>query len=464
MIDDIFNCFPTDDFFVPWGSPNKKIYGNVLMKMFRRTKRGTVTAIISRVDALDDVNYILSEYSDDKTDYTSNDSSNDKASDVLNQLCKVRWIERKVNFFEDNYVFHTASIQILTGFLNMSRRGATAGFGLYTDSLIHSLHDVIDINTPKPYQQAFKRAVRYAFDFIAEFQTILKSFQEKWANINSFSDDELIEAIESFIVDVTSGLMYELEHSEKINADNKKEINEMLEQIQYNNEILNRILEDASFVLNGDKREIKIEILKDIRDIRNFFEQYEKLYNELTKTIQKFLKNARMRLDIIIANSDNISERILSVVDFIQKHYDDKNFGSEVQEKTEKYFNIPNVSAYNESNVLYKPSKIKIKKEEDVPITNFTIDRDSDVKNLCKYVNNSFSIDNINNDILNRLKDKEEIEFSEFACNTKDDALYLIFIFLNESQENAKYKLVEQENKFIQNKDFKINNYKIRRK
>lgn len=467
MANDFFNCLINEDMFVLLASKNKRIYANVLIKMFKRTKNGSISAAVSRIDAIDDVNYVLSDFSE--VDFSNEikeldmEISNDKASIILNKLCKYGWIERKITATEDFYVFHNCALDILTCLSNLYNNSSN-GLGLYVEGIIRSLSEAINPKTPKPYQYAFQRAAKNIDDFIGEFQKIVKSYQEKWANISSFSDDELIAAIKAFIDDINYGLMYDLEHREKINADNKEKINELLEMIQHDKSVLNRILKDMSFVEKTDETKAKIEILNKIQTMKNFFDRYEELYKEMTNLIQKFLKNAHIRLKNITANSENVTEKLHYIIDFIQRNFDDETIGSEIRLIENNYFNIPKFFVYNEENVLYKNPKTRLFKENDIPLFNFTTDRISDMKSIYKTINDEYSLLNINKDILSKLNDKEEINLSDFPYNTRSDVLYLVSIIIRATEKSAKYKIIKQNDKFIENKDFKINDYKIRRR
>lgn len=190
--------------------------------------------------------------------------------------------------------------------------------------------------------------------------------------------------------------------------------------------------------------------------IKDQFEDIEDYLEMLDRRNTKYITTAQSRLNFLLNEETDIEGRIIECLKGLDNISNDEFFD-------EAYFDIF-TGANIDENSLYKPitKKTRVKAE---PIIDEYDDDPEEIARLEKnlFRDNEYSVYAINEFVLSRLKDKNQIHAKDIKINEFKDILFIFLIQLYSANSSVEYKIIQLEEPFVA-LGYKLNDYIIERK
>lgn len=207
--------------------------------------------------------------------------------------------------------------------------------------------------------------------------------------------------------------------------------------------------------------EENIEIAKNffvskLNYIKDQFEDIEKYIEMLDRKNTKYVTTAQSRLNFLLNEETDIEGKIIECLKGIGDISDDDFFGDE-------YFDIF-VGANIDENSLYKPISRKsiVKENQIIDEYNYDLEEIERLKNKI-FKDNEYSVYSINEFVLSKLDNKNQLHAKDIKINEFKDILFLFLIELYSANLSVSYKIIYLDDEF-KVLGYKMKDYIIERK
>ncbi len=190
--------------------------------------------------------------------------------------------------------------------------------------------------------------------------------------------------------------------------------------------------------------------------IKDQFEDIEDYIEMLDKRNTKYITTAQSRLNFLLNEETDIEGRIIECLKGIDNISDDEFYD-------DAYFDIF-VGSNIDENSLYKPITRKNKVKAD-PVVDEYLDDPEEIERLANnlFKDNEYSVYAINEYVMLKLGDNNQIHAKDIKVNEFKDILFLFLIQLYSANLSVDYKVIQLEENY-KSLGYKMKDYIIERK
>ena len=422
----LFSVLPSD-FFKPLNSRYKDQYADCILAIYNSYK----SEISYGVDR-ESVVSTLTEYFNTRTDDISFDDdtsfekdSRSKAQKTINYLKECGWLdfEEEKNYIQ-NVVLTEHAVPFIRTMTEVINNEETEYQGLI--SQIHAVLQNEELYT-KPYQFILKNVVNNTEQLVSSLKKLnisIKKHIDKQTKHKELKD--VLDLFTRYNDEIVSKSLYRLKTSEnvgKFRQSIKINLDKMLSEPKILDDLIDGYMEIEQ---ETDKNEARDSVIKMIIDVKNAFENLDKIIEDIDRKNNFYMKNAAARAKFELASGTNQENKINTILRyFTEVSEDDESVPDDM-------FNIFVQKFISEESVKKVPEK---KSYEEVATVNVSTILTEEEKRLKKQILLDKQMSRIyrkkiESFVMQQLGDKKNIRASDISINNRKDFENLIYIRL----------------------------------
>lgn len=390
----------------------------------------------------------------------------EKAQAIIRKLKECNWIELEQSLeYKTLITLLSHSVTIIQSLISITKNNE-----LEYEASVSTIYSILNSKQSydKPYQYAIKEVYSKTKELISELKKLNSNIKNYIDSITMDKDTkDIIKMFFEYQNDIFSKPFRRIHTSENISIF-RKSIIERLKRILNDENILNLSISGYMDVEECDDLEIARENI--VNMINNIIYAFEYTYDDIVGDINyrnsKYIESAISRAKFLLSNNNDIEGKINQVLKSIVEdiNFHNENLNDYISEDLEPLFEIiPQGFIDNQS-----LATIPINKNTGVPEEIYTnsgiseIERNKLKEKMKQQQENRFSKKNINNYVMNILKNRPYILASELELSIKRDMIRIIYIKLYGSTGKTNYSITNTNNKIIKS-NFEFMDFKIER-
>ncbi len=465
----LFNIMP-NNFFTVLSSKHKRIYSDVIIMIYERTKT-EVSFSYLRKDLVTDIVTLLQNSKDIKAEEDEEfevlDSTPDRANEIIRRLVESKWIiegvstdyERTVMVTDLAIPFINAIKTILENSsisksfvegqvqdqYSYNTRAEYDGYAYTIHTLLCGKHDLRDSTVLLQVRDNVDAFI----DSLRQLNFKVKSYAENIENLTSVDD-----VVESFFVEYTQEVLDKNYHRMKTLDNVSKYRSKITGQLSKNikdQEYIQQVAEDfisAGYYNNinvaaGKAREMLfycIDSLQNIDNIVNSIDEENYMYTNL------ILKKTKFMIDNNDDTESHISFILRDIVEQLKHH-------TYVIPNYQDLFSVY-TATYVDNDSLFKPIKNR-KKFKAKRVSLSTQEHNKEIALLDKIQNYKHTAKSVEKYVLELLEGKDFISIDDLPTNDVADLIHIVYIVLYGSKSSVYTLEYIEENITILNTNFK---------
>lgn len=448
----IFNSLP-ENYFIPLGSKNKRIYIKIISLLYNLVENGLSYGVEKEILVSEIEDYFYSEFIDVYLEEGEQANNNrDKANLFIRKLEEYKWVYTETTSDYKKIInFHDYSITIIEAFLKIVNKEKLE----YQGNII-TIYTLLNTKEKENAGIIIKQIYENTKGIISGLKTLNANIKKYMDNVTKqMTSKQILEDLfGDYTKDVLDKSYHRLKTSENVSRYRPK-IVEKLNNILSDNEF---ILEAAEFYKEqeggGIELDSKEKVFNIITSIINAFDDIDYIISDIDSKNSKYIRAAITRAKFLLNNSKDTVGLIKSILEYTCNQYKNLNLNlsEEYLEELTDLFNIYSYGYFDETSFYKKIEAQKSFRPNSIEMNNVSIEeRERKLKEFKDKQNERYSPKKINKIVLGILGQKKKINASEIDINGLDDYIKLIYIRLYEKNYFTDYKVVRKSN--VVNKD-----------
>ena len=457
----IFSCVP-ENYFVPLGSPNKKVYIKIISLLYNLVESGLSYGAEKEIFISEIEDYLYSEsikiYLDEGEQAKSN---RDKATLFIRKLEEYKWIYTETTSDYKKIInFHDYSITIIEALLKIINKDKLE----YQGNII-TIYTLLNTKEKENAGIIIKQVYENTRGIMSALKTLNANIKKYMDNITKkMSPEEILEELfGSYTNDVLDKAYHRLKTSENVSRYRPK-IVEILQSILNDNEFL---MEAAEFY-NGQEEEkiwidAKEEVCKTIINIINAFNDMDDIIAEIDAKNSKYIRAAVTRAKFLLNNSKDTVGLLKNILEYTCDQYKriELNLSGDYLEELTDLFTIYSYKYCDESSLYTRIEGKKAFKPSSIEINNISEDkRNEKLREFKNKQDKKYSPKKINEIVYRILEQKEKINASEIEISSIDEYVRLIYIRLYGNHHFTNYKIIKK-NTIVKKNGYSYRDFEI---
>ncbi len=455
------------DFFKPLTSKYKRMYSDTIMLIFNTFKPEISYGVNREI-----VVKVLTDYFDvDDDEITFDDEiyvsdPKEKANGVIKQLKNCGWIEyEQVENHQLNVVLFDHAVPVIESMNRIIKEEETEYQGII--SQIHSSLQNDELYS-KPYELIIMGVEENTERLISELKRLNASIKRHMdRQTNDMDASEVLEHFFKYHQDIGSKAYLRMKTGENISYFR----NAIVERIDY-------ILESANTMEKAVKGYMEVKQIEDsdiaydrlvscLIDIKSSFYRLDDIIDEIDNKHRRYMRNAVMRARFLLSTGNNLEGKLSKILNRLSEEINNEN--ESVSDVWEDYFEDSAVITSVYSQNFMSPESIKTipvrKNNADISKIEKTEIMSKEQRELYKEALRQknrirFSRKNINQFVMNLLKERDSIPVDEVPVNSRRDLIRIIYISIYSGNRSNNYK-VKRSDKRVRIGEFELPYFEI---
>lgn len=445
MAKNIFDIIPAD-FFKPLTSKYKRMYTDCILLLFNTFKPEisygvnrdiVVRTLMDYFDADDDV------ITFDEETYVSD--SRDKANGVIGQLKNAGWLEyEQAENHQLNVVMFEYAIPVIESINRIIKEEETEYQGII--SQIHASLQNDDLYA-KPYELIIMGVEENTGRLVSELKRLnvsIKRHMDK--QTNDMDANQVLEHFFKYHQDIGSKAYLRMKTGENI-AYFRSSIIERIDYILESEAIMDRAVRGMMEVRQLEDSDLAYDkLVEELIDIKSEFYRLDDIIEEIDKKHKKYMRNAVKRAEFLLATGNNLEGKISKILNRISEELDKNELGIfELSE--EVHFSIYPQKYISPESLRTIPVKKNTADISQIKTAEIMSEEERQLyKEALKAQNRRrFTRKNINDYVIQLLKDREKIPVTEIEIESKRDIIRIIYISIYSGNKANNYKIKRSE-------------------
>ena len=455
------------DFFKPLTSKYKKMYSDTIMLIFNTFKPEISYGVNREI-----VVKVLTDYFDvDDDEITFDDEiyvsdPKEKANGVIKQLKNCGWIEyEQVENHQLNVVLFDHAVPVIESMNRIIKEEETEYQGII--SQIHSSLQNDELYS-KPYELIIMGVEENTERLISELKRLNASIKRHMdRQTNDMDASEVLEHFFKYHQDIGSKAYLRMKTGENISYFR----NAIVERIDY-------ILESTNIMEKAVKGYMEVKQVEDpdiaydklvgsLIDIKSSFYRLDDIIDEIDNKHRRYMRNAVMRARFLLSTGNNLEGKLSKILNRLSEEINNEN--ESVSDVWEDYFEDSAVMTSVYSQNFMSPESIKTipvrKNNADISKIDKTEIMSKEQREFYKEALRQknrirFSRKNINQFVMNLLKERDSIPVDEVPVNSRRDLIRIIYISIYSGNRSNNYK-VKRSDKRVRIGEFELPYFEI---
>ncbi len=455
------------DFFKPLTSKYKRMYSDTIMLIFNTFKPEISYGVNREI-----VVKVLNDYFDvDDDEITFDDEiyvsdPKEKANGVIKQLKNCGWIEyEQVENHQLNVVLFEHAVPVIESMNRIIKEEETEYQGI-----ISQIHSSLQNNElySKPYELIIMGVEENTERLISELKRLNASIKRHMdRQTNDMDASEVLEHFFKYHQDIGSKAYLRMKTGENISYFR----NAIVERIDY-------ILESANIMEKAVKGYMEVKQIEDsdiaydrlvscLIDIKSSFYRLDDIIDEIDNKHRRYMRNAVMRARFLLSTGNNLEGKLSKILNRLSEEINNEN--ESVSDVWEDYFEDSAVMTSVYSQNFMSPESIKTipvrKNNADISKIDKTEIMSKEQREFYKEALRQknrirFSRKNINQFVMNLLKERDSIPVDEVPVNSRRDLIRIIYISIYSGNRSNNYK-VKRSDKRVRIGEFELPYFEI---
>jgi hypothetical protein len=456
-----------DKFFSILSSTKKNIYSDCIFIIYKILKNNTSFGIEREiiVDALSDYFENIEEKNVFIEEESNLKNSRDNSNFIIRKLKECGWIDIEITSNYKEIInlqdYAIAIIQTLDSIMNNEK----LEYQGYVYTIYSILYGNENINKSIMLEQVYENTDKL-ISGLKSLNSNIKKYIEKI--VDKKSAQEIIKLFfDDYIHNIIDKGYHRLKTSDNVSKFRPKII-EKLEEIKKDKETIKTICEELIKMEKEDNFESAYEkTINSLNDTINLISDIDYIINEIDRKNTQYIRSSVARIKLLLNSSKDLGGKINTILKYIadaviENSIDIKEYNFEELKNifsvfTQNFIDEKSLYISTEGKKTFKPEKInksnKLSKEE----------RENKIKYIKEKSKNRLSRKNIDEYVLNILKDKKVTNASMLPIENSKDFVKIIYILLYSKSKFVNYT-VKKLNKSVTINNFIFNDFEIWRK